>query len=165
MSNLNKLASTCAVGAVLLLGGGQALAGSDTGVLGVDATVASNCTGISGTLAFSTFNPLANTDLDVDGTILLTCTVGSTATVALNGGGSNDITARVLDGPGSYTLPYQLYTTTTRDIVWGDGTNGSTRTQAGTGSQMSMTVYGRIPAATDAPAGAYSDSVIITVTF
>ena len=160
MRNVNKIASLLA-GAVLMLGGGQAMAAT----LQVDADVQDSCINVSGTLDFGNYTPLVPGNFDTTGTITLTCTAGSDAKVALNGGHSNDITARTLDGPGSYELPYQLYTTTNRDVIWGDDANGVSVTQAGTGSPMNMTVFARIPEANDAPVGSYTDSVTISVSF
>jgi spore coat protein U-like protein len=72
---------------------------------------------------------------------------------------------------GAVTLNYNLYTTTTRNVVWGDGSQGSV-TQTLTGGSVSggtrrfsAVVYGRIPALQNVSAGAYNDTLIVTVTF
>ena len=48
--------------------------------------------------------------------------------------------------------------------VWG-GTAASDVPHTGTGTETSLTVYGRIPAGQNVPAGSYSDTVVATVTF
>ena len=59
-----------------------------------------------------------------------------------------------------------------RAQVWGDGTN-STGTVAGTTSFVwfqtsktaNHTVYGRVPAQQNAASGAYTDTIVVTITF
>src|SRR5436190_1433424 len=68
---------------------------------------------------------------------------------------------------GTNLLNYNIYTTSARTTVWGDGT-ASTATIGGTGSgsAQSVTVYGRVGSGqTSLPAGAYADTVAVTVTY
>jgi spore coat protein U-like protein len=68
---------------------------------------------------------------------------------------------------GANLLNYAVYTDSARSTVWGDGGAGATATIDGTGSgtAQSTTIYGRIPAGQTVPAGSYSDTVNVTVTY
>ena len=67
---------------------------------------------------------------------------------------------------GTATLGYNLYTTTGDTTVWGDGT-GSTASVAGTGtgSNQTLTVYGKIPTGETSLSGTYSDTITATITY
>jgi spore coat protein U-like protein len=80
---------------------------------------------------------------------------------------------RLLAGPGTNKLEYNLFTTGAYSTIWGDGTL-TTGTVPGTGAGFSSaaekthTVYGQIPnsvANQAAPTGLYSDSVQVTVEY
>ncbi len=63
-------------------------------------------------------------------------------------------------------LSYELYQDTGRTTVWGNsGTALFSAGSAPSKAPRTFTVYGRIPAAQDVPAGAYADTVIATVNF
>ena len=51
--------------------------------------------------------------------------------------------------------------------MWGDGTAGkqSSSTATGTAPPRPITVFGRIPTGQAVPTGAYSDTIMVTVTF
>ena len=144
--------------------------GTATGTLSVTANVVDTCTvAASGNLlAFGAYTGAVN---NTNGSLSLTCTDGDTYTVALNiGTGSGASFAnRVLTNPSpAGTMNYNIYTTSARTTVWGDGT-GTTATVpgTGTGALQTLTVFGQIPAgqtATVTP-GNYTDTVTITVTF
>jgi spore coat protein U-like protein len=64
-------------------------------------------------------------------------------------------------------LNYNIYTSAARTTVWGNGTSGTaTIGGTGTGTSQSVTVYGRVGSGqTSVPAGAYADTVAVTVTY
>ncbi len=68
---------------------------------------------------------------------------------------------------GANLLNYNIYTTTARTTVWGDGTSSTSAiTGTGSGTAQSVTVYGRVTSGqTSVPAGSYSDTVAVTVTY
>jgi spore coat protein U-like protein len=144
---------------------GAALA-DDTANLTVNATVTPSCQLTSApTLGFGTLTPLANNDAQAN--ITWACTSGFNTVIKLGGGGSGSIAARAMGGAS--TLAYQLYTNPARTTVFGDGTTGNTMPVAGAGysSPGTVTVYGRVlqASAAAAPAGAYSDTVQVTIVF
>jgi spore coat protein U domain-containing protein, fimbrial subunit CupE1/2/3/6 len=158
------------VGLFLLLFSQIVLAGTAAGTLSVTANVADTCTvAASGNLlAFGAYTGAVN---NASGSIRLTCTDGDTYTVALNAGSGSgaSFANRVLTNPSpAGTLNYNIYTTTGRTVIWGDGTGTTaTVTGMGNGAAQTLTPFGQIPAgqtATVTP-GNYTDTVTITVTF
>ena len=64
-------------------------------------------------------------------------------------------------------LDYNLYTKSNRAVIWGDGT-GTTSTESRRVNRnvpWNSTVYGRIPALQDVPAGQYFETLTITITW
>ena len=58
-------------------------------------------------------------------------------------------------------LAYNLYKDASRLIVWGDSGGGV----SSAGTNVDLTVYGRIPGAQNVQAHIYADSVTVTVSF
>lgn len=145
---------------------------------GAGAAQAGDCTIGTSALAFGSYDPLAATPVDANGTVQVACTpnlfevvFGVSVTVALGTGSSSTYASRTLRQGTMSTLSYNLYTTAARNTIWGNGTGGTqTRGAAiggllGEASPYSFVVYGRIPAGQDPGAGLHSDAVIVTVTF
>ncbi|MCU0654507.1 MAG: spore coat U domain-containing protein [Polyangiaceae bacterium] len=151
----------------------EASAGTATENLNVTASVSANCTIATSPVAFGAYDPVnanASTALDNAGSVSVTCTSGSSTTITLGqganaGGGSTDAVPvrRMADGGGNF-MSYGLFQDAGRTTVWGN-TVGTGVGHTGSGSLTAITVYGRVPAAQNLPAGSYSDTVIATVTF
>ncbi len=109
--------------------------------------------------AYDVFNPGA---LDGAGNINVTCDPVTSFTVKLSTGGGS-YGQREMTGT-SGVLDYNLYTNASRSIVWGDGTGG-TSVGGGTGDNVNLPVYGRIPPGQNLPAGNYGDTIVVTVEF
>lgn len=123
--------------------------------------------------AFGSYNPVAGTVVDTTGQITVTCTavlsIAVSYTISLSAGGSGSATARRMSG-ASATLPYNLYTDSTRSTIWGNGTGGTGTVSDGYALALlvvarSYSVYGRIPGGAIVPAGAYTDTLTVTVTY
>jgi spore coat protein U-like protein len=71
---------------------------------------------------------------------------------------------RKMTGPASALLAYNLYQDAAYTQAWGS-TGLYLLSGTGTGLQVPLTVYGRIPATQVAAAGAYTDTINVTVTF
>lgn len=152
-------------GFTMLASGSPAEAGQSTASMTVTAEVAANCLISANPLEFGSYDPVganASSDLDGASSLDVTCTDGSDAVIVFDmgtSGGSN----RAMQN-GAHQLNYELYSDAGRSIVWGaleaDGLD-----YTGTGTQEAVSVYGRIAAGQNVPAGSYSDSVIATVTF
>ena len=149
--------------------GGNAWAATASGVMTVTATVASTCAVGTSTLAFGSVSSatIQAGNTDGNGTVTVNCTTGSSYTIALGvGGGTGATLASRKMISGANLLDYSIYTTAARTSVWGDGTAAST-TVPGTGSGTSQTInaYGRIFTGQAIRAGAYTDTVTVTVTY
>lgn len=134
------------------------------------AKPASACTISATGVAFGAYNPQGGSNKDGTGTIALACAPSVSAPiVALGAGSSGSILARTMHN-GATALNYNLFTDVPRSILWGDGTVGVTVTLSGgvvsSGQRnFSRTIYGRIPASQNVRAGAYNDTLVVTVTF
>jgi spore coat protein U-like protein len=172
-----KLAFAAATFAATLAAGtlNTAVAGSLTSTVDVSTTVAASCTINTATLAFTAYDPInanASTPDDATGNIVVRCTKGATGiTIDLGTGAHNGGTQRQMVHATNSTvlLPYEIYKEAARASVWGTGDTGSVysgTTLDGTGADVSVTMYGRIPAAQlQAIAGSYHDSIVSTINF
>jgi len=150
-----------------------------TVALAVGATVAQRCTITTGSLAFGAYDPVtanAATGADLLATgssaVSVQCTRGTSPapTISLGAGlyPSSSFNRRMASG--SNRLAYQIYTSSARTTVWGDGTAGtSTQSVATPVSSMlttqAFTAYGKIAKGQDVAVGAYTDTVTATVNF
>ncbi|BCX17722.1 MAG: hypothetical protein KatS3mg117_1404 [Geminicoccaceae bacterium] len=138
-------------------------AGTDTGTLSVTATVTSNCSLSGGTLAFGTYVSGQTTNLDVQGSInYVNCAPGNITFELDNGANANGTQRRMKSG--NNFLNYEIYRTSARNSRWGTGQD-AVQLQLLQGGNGSVAVYGRIPAGQTVPAGSYSDTVTVTMTF
>ena len=134
--------------------------------LSVGASVSVKCTITTSSIAFGAYDPIvdhATTPLDGTGTVSIACTRGATASIGL-GTGLNG--SRQMKDGGSSFLGYELYSDSARTSIWGNA-SGSWFTPAAAPSKAArpFTVYGRVAAGQDVPAGAYTDTVVATVNF
>lgn len=137
--------------------------------LAVGAAVANNCTITTTALAFGSYDPVvanAAANLDGGGTVTIACTRGATTTIGLGlGANASGNTRRMSDGAGN-VLQYELYQDSNRSAVWGNANpDWFTLAAAPSRAARNFTVYGRVPANQDVPAGTYSDTVVATVNF
>lgn len=131
-----------------------------------------SCTVTATSVSFGTYDPLSSADDDSTGSVRVRCTlllaIAGSFRVSLSTGSSGDYTGRTLRN-GSNELLYNLYTSTARNQVWGNGTGGSAQvTQSFSGLLVidrTLTVYGRIEGGQNVPSGAYSDTILVTVTY
>lgn len=164
-----------AVVAALALGSGlfasNGYADTATGNLSVTASITNACT-VSATtaLAFGAYvSGPGNVAKDGTGTVSTTCTIGAPTTVTLGqganaAGGSTDALPLRQMADSANRLAYFLFQDAARTSVWGN-TSGTGIAGTGTGAEVQLTVYGRIPAGQNKPAGTYADTVVATVTF
>lgn len=138
-------------------------AATTNSTMAVSATVASSCVVSTSPVAFGTYNPQLGSTLDGLGAVAVTCTKDTTYTVSLDGGGQADVAARAMLSGGNQ-LPYQLYSDASYSVVWGTAV-GQTVAGTGSGTQQNLSVYGRIPASQNVPAGSYTDTINVTVTY
>lgn len=133
----------------------------------VTATVIDVCAVSATNLGFGTYSPIGGSALDGSSTITVTCTLGTPYNVRLDAGANGaSVSARqMLRTSGTETLPYYLYRNAGRTQNWGLTDNTDTVSATGTGVSVGHTVYGRIPASSNVPAGSYTDTVNVTVSY
>lgn len=119
------------------------------------------CTASVSPVLFPDYNALSNSHSNGAGSVRITCNGQNPHSISL-GTGSGTYSQRVMRGPIT-NLNYNLYTNSTRTVVWGDG-GGGTATVSGTGS-ATHDIYGKIPARQTVRAGAYSDTILVTITY
>jgi spore coat protein U-like protein len=145
-----------------------AIAGTVTSNVAVSATVNTNCSMGVASVPFGVYDPLvvnASTIAQATGTISISCTKGTTATITLDNGQNASHasgTTRAMISGANY-LSYELYTSAAHSTVW-NATNSVLYTSTGTGAGT-VNVYGTIPAGQNANTGSYADTVIATASF
>lgn len=139
------------------------------------AAAAATCTVSATTLAFASYNPFSSSPLDSAGDIAVTCSLGGLLSllvsydIRLSTGGSAGYAPRRMSS-GVNSLDYNLYTTSGRTTVWGNGT-GTTAIISdgyllGVGTTVRhYAVHGRVPALQNVRGGAYVDSITVTVDY
>lgn len=162
---------TAALAAAALLQGSAAptAAATATANLAVTATVTNNCTIATAPVAFGSYDPVvthASAHLESTGTVTVTCTRGATATVALSAGNNAVGPTRNLKDLNNNLLAYELFQDSGRTAVWSDTPSGLLPLGAAPSrAPRNFTVYGRVLAGQDVPAGNYGDTVVATVNF
>jgi spore coat protein U domain-containing protein, fimbrial subunit CupE1/2/3/6 len=133
--------------------------------MAVSATGVAGCQNFSsGGLSFGNYPSSSATPIDSTATVNITCTNGVGWTLDADTGlhFSGISGSRNMDAGGSGTLAYSLYTDSGRTTSF---IGASKITGVANGSQQSVTIYGRIPAGQGVAAAAYTDTVVLTLTF
>jgi spore coat protein U-like protein len=147
----------------------SAFAQSDTDTFTVRATVSQNCSITTTPVGFGVYDPVvanATTPLDGTGAVIVTCTKGAGTRIDLNNGANATGGTRRMSAGGGDFLTYQLYQNSGRTTVWGSGGSaGQTIAGAPSKAPRTFTVFGRVPAGQDVPAGSYADTVVATIHF
>lgn len=142
-------------------------AGSDTDTFEVSATVLASCDIVAIDLAFGNYDPVAASPLDAETTLSVTCTNGTPYYVGMSlgdGSGATMATRRMTKSGGTQTLNYVLYQDTQRTVLWGN-TGVDRLSGTGNGTANTLHLYGRVPMQQTAPAGAYTDNIVVTVSW
>lgn len=120
-----------------------------------------NATGLD----FGSINPLSAVDATSVATITVSCTTLTSYSIALSAGSGGSYAQRVMRS-GADVLDYQIFSDVAYSTVWGDGSGGtSTVSASASGAGTTSNAYGRIPHQSSAIAGAYSDSIVVTVIY
>jgi spore coat protein U-like protein len=128
------------------------------------ATVLGNCLITATDINFGSQGLLA-ANLDMTGSLSVTCTAGTAYNVGLDDGHQNAGPSGRAMALGSNTIGYGLYRDAARSLVWGSTVGTNTLGGTGTGSAQPLTVYARVPPQPTPPAGAYADIIVVTVTY
>lgn len=153
---------------ILLLATTTGYAADATTTFQVTATVSSGCVIAATNHDFGIYTTSSPTDnLNGTNTLTATCTLAVPYTIGLNvgiGSGATAAARKMTRSGGTEMLAYSLYQAADRLVVLGD-TVGLTISGVGTGLAINHTVFGKIPASQNVPAGSYVDTVTATITF
>ena len=129
------------------------------------ATYVPNCNVATSDLNFGSF-AIMTAPVDGIGRVSVTCSAGSSYTIALSGGVANstDPTQRHLSRGADLFIRYGLYRDTSHVLPWGSDLN-TLNGGTGVGSAQQFNVFGRIPVQVLPPAGTYQDTIIATVAY
>ena len=158
------------VAGALLITATGAVAATQTTTFSVSATVAANCLVSADDINFGSYDGTAA--LAANGAVKVRCSNGTPFTIGLSTGGGGYLQRLLANGSGQ-SLQYNLFTAANLGTIWGDGSNSTgTVSDVGAGvsatKELSKTVYGQLvnsAANQDAPAGTYSDTITVTVTY
>ncbi|WOI58434.1 spore coat U domain-containing protein [Palleronia sp. LCG004] len=134
----------------------------------VSAFVSDSCEVDAATLDFGRIGPDARGGVDAATGITVRCTRDTNYTVRLGlgtGSGATGPADRRMTGPLGAQLRYGLYMDAGRSQPWGDTPGTLPPRVLGTGSSQTFTVFGRIFGDQPLRAGAYTDSVLVTVEY
>jgi spore coat protein U-like protein len=127
------------------------------------------CTVSTTGVNFGAYSPFNTVNLDSTGTITVDCTARSTVAISIGAsptsGGFNP--RKMKQTAGSDLMNYNLYTTSARTTIWGNGTQGTatlSQTVARNGT-WNATVYGRIPSGQDIYYGSYGETLVVTINY
>ncbi len=146
----------------------DAHASSGSASLGVTASVSSTCKIYSAQMAFGTYDPTSNTDLNVNGDVLISCTKNTSATITMDNGTysshANGTTRAMQNtgggGPSNAYLSYELYKNSGLTSVW--SVSNPLSITATTSAQTAIPIYGKIPNSQNVQTGGYLDTVMVT---
>lgn len=154
------------LGLAALLLAGEVYAAQTTTNLSVRVNIISSChVEANPELNFgSVGSTLFTTAISEETYIAVVCTPNLPYNIGLGGGGSGDVELREMSsGPNS--LEYQLFSNAARTANWGDTIGADTVGGTGTGEWIEHNVYGLLPNQAVPPAGTYTDTVVVTVTY
>ena len=126
------------------------------------------CSLTSTTILFGSYDIFSSAPLDTLGQIIFRC--GNTdrnVSISLDKGGASTFNPRRMLN-GASTLNYNLYLDAARTTIWGDGTGGTQNFFVGNpanNQDISIPLYGRIPAGQGTSAGSYSNTLTVTINF
>jgi spore coat protein U-like protein len=151
-----------------------AQAGTSTATLSVSIVITASCTINPATLVFASTagTSLIATAVNGSSSVSVTCTNGSPYSIAMDNGANASGSQRRMISGGNF-LNYNLYVDAAHTLPWSTAINSTTCTTSGdcflgtgNGSAQSINIYGVVPTTASAPpAGTYTDTVTMTITF
>lgn len=132
----------------------------------LDGAQSGGCSLGGAAVAFGAYDPTSGMALDTTGSLIYRCgQKDHNIIVTLSqGGGTSYPTRRMVHGNNQ--LFYNLYLDAGRTIIWGDGTGGTqsfTISNPGNNQDLTVPIFGRIPAQQNVSVGNYSDTITITL--
>ena len=133
----------------------------------VQITLVNTCTIASATtLNFGASVGTLTASVPGTSTLTVNCTTSAPFNIGLDAGGGSGATvaARKMTF-SSNTVTYSLYSDSGHSTVWGNTIGTDTVSSTGTGANQPFTIYGLVPAQSTPPAGTYTDTINVTVTY
>ncbi|MDO5758798.1 MAG: spore coat U domain-containing protein [Rhodobacterales bacterium] len=131
----------------------------------VTATVEKGCSVSATDIDFGSQGGLASA-VDANGRLNVLCTPGTDFQISLNNGqngtAAND---RKMRSAAGGTVRYNLYRDPGHTALWGSTLSTDTLMSTGKGTTDTHTVYGQVPVQSTPPAGVYTDTIIVTLTY
>ena len=160
----NRFVAATVAAIVLASSAPASFAATASGTLTISASVVASCTVVGSAIAFGAYTQSL---VNQSGTITVLCTNGTAYNVGLDAGTGtgSTVSSRKMSAAGGGTPNYALYRDSARSNNWGSTIGTDTVTGTGSGLTQTLTVYGQIPAAQTPLAGAYSDTVTVTLTY
>ena len=157
----------------------SAFAATSASDMAVTADLNANCTMSTTDLAFGGYDPIvanAALDLRATATVSTTCTSGATGVVTMSQGDhflycvNNDCHRQLANAEETGFLRYNIYTDANYSFsgIWNHDVEemSSVAQVLGSGVSQDLTVYGEIPKnQKNAPAGSYTDTITVTLTY
>ena len=152
--------------AVLSLASLPAGAATATNTFAASIIIQSSCQAIStNALDFGTQGSLG-ASTDAQATFAIQCTSATPYNIGLDTGlTAGGTVATRLMASGSGTVAYKMYSDVGRTTNWGNSVGTDAVTGTGTGSQQTLTIYGRVPTQSTPRPATYTDTVTLTVTY
>lgn len=144
-----------------MLSGHQAQAATASANFDVSIQVMATCSISASSMPFTSITTGTTTNTDASSTLTLNCSNGTPYAVALDNGTNFQGGRRLTNG--SSFISYNLYSDSGRSTQWN---SSNTKAGTGSGSDQSLTVYGRIPSGQSVlNTGTYVDTIVATVTY
>lgn len=164
-----KTARLTVLAATLPLFTGTAFAATSSTTFQVTATVSAGCVIAATNHDFGSYLPSSATDnINGSNTITATCTLATLYDIGLDigiGAGATAASRKMTRTGGTETLEYSLYQSADRLVVLGNTLGVDVISGVGTGAAIDHTVFGKITAGQNVPAGNYVDTVTATINF
>lgn len=162
---MKRLALTAAAAALSMTG--SAFSATATTTMPVSALVVNVCAVTALPLVFGTYDPTGGSNLDGTSTVTVLCSLNTPYNIRMSAGanGASVTTRKLLVGGGTDLLPYSLFRDASRTLNWGLTDNTDTLGGTGNGLPQLLTVYGRIGGSSNVAAGAFTDTVTVTVSY
>lgn len=159
--------------AAILCGGAQAVT---TQSFQVSATVAAGCSvttgtgGVMGTLNFGTRSGVESTRVSTSfvpsSSLLLACTPGVALSMSIDGGQNYGSSVRnMVRGGGTERVPYRLYTSSSLNAASEIGVNQAVSITYSNSNNISLPLFGAAQLTGFSPAGSYTDTLTVTLSW
>ncbi len=142
----------------------------------VSATVAAGCSvttgtgGVMGSLNFGTHTGVESTRVSTSfvpsSSLLLACTPGVALSMSINGGQNYGSSVRnMVRGGGTERVPYRLYTSSSLNAASEIGVNQAVSIAYSNSNNISLPLFGAAQLTGFSPAGSYTDTLTVTLSW